>query len=120
MSSGLIDMEIFNRFLESVNGDISFLDEMLETYFNDSPRQIDEMKTALKAANNDDLTRAAHSLKANSAVFGAGELANICRELEVTARNGIVNAADVVARIERIEEVYQKVMDALKNIRAGM
>ena len=120
MTEALINLEIFNRFLESVNGDIDFLDEMLETFFKDSPRQIEDMHTALKASNYEDLMRAAHSLKANSAVFGAGVLSAQCKHLEGLAKSGAIDAQDAAQYINRIEEAYQLACLELKRIRAAM
>jgi HPt (histidine-containing phosphotransfer) domain-containing protein len=110
-----IDRQIFNGFIESINNDLDFLAEMILTYFNDSPRQIAEMRSALLAGHHQDLTRAAHSLKSNSAVFGATTLVSLCKTLEESGKAGVINS-DTGSQIDRIEMEYQQVQNTIRQI----
>ena len=104
-----IDREAFDRLLESFGGDADFLAEMLETYFVDSPRQLDAMEGALAAGDAEHLRRAAHSLKSNSATFGALAFSAQAREIEMLAKHGKVRDAEpkvasLVAEYPHVEE----------------
>jgi HPt (histidine-containing phosphotransfer) domain-containing protein len=115
MSATSINRITFDNFLEAVNHDLNFLAEMLQTYFNDSPDQLKEMQKALINGNAADLSRAAHSFKSNSAVFGADSLSSLCKVLEDSSKNGLI-PDDAARQIEQIEAEYQRVQEALKTI----
>ena len=79
---GAIDRAAFDALLDSVGGDREFLAELLQTFFEDSPRLLEEMEAALSGGKADEFRRAAHSLKSSSASLGALPLSRICKELE--------------------------------------
>jgi HPt (histidine-containing phosphotransfer) domain-containing protein len=111
----VIDWSVFNSLLESVGADEVFLAELIDTYFQDAPAQLTAMQQALIAGNPEDFRRAAHSLKSNSASFGAMEFAQMCKQLEDLGRRGdLQNAAGALAQV--IAE-YEKVRDALQSAR---
>jgi HPt (histidine-containing phosphotransfer) domain-containing protein len=113
--SKVIDQMILNTLLESVGGDETFLAELMETYLQDAPAQLASMEQALSSGNAEEFRRAAHSLKANSASFGAVELSQVCRQLEELGKSGrLESAAEQVARAE-IE--FEKVKQALLETR---
>ncbi len=108
----VIDREALARLLDSVGGDADFLAELLTAFFEDSPQQIDAMRAAVAAGNADDLRRAAHSLKSNSANFGAMTLSQQCKDLEAQAKAGVLDGA--AAHIAEIEAAYRQARGALE------
>ena len=113
--SKVIDRAVLDGLLESLGGDTEFLAELLEAFYDDSPRQLAAMQAALATGNAEDLRRAAHSLKSNSAEFGGMALSNLCRDLEAMSKAGTLDgAAELVAQAEA---EYEKVRVALEVVR---
>jgi two-component system, sensor histidine kinase and response regulator len=71
------------------------------------------MQRAVSGANTEELRRAAHSLKSNSATFGARALAGMCQELENQAKEGVLEGA--AERLVRVEAAFA---DAERQLRA--
>jgi len=115
--TGMIDRSVLNRLLESLGGDTDFLGELLGTYFDDSPRQIAAMQAAVSAGDAEGLRRAAHSLKSNSANFGALALSAECKELEMTGKAGVLEGA--ADKIVVVAADYEQVRAALAAIQKG-
>ncbi len=88
-----------------------FLDELVDTYLEDAPGQIAQMRDAAAVGAQADLVRPAHSLKSNSANMGAEALAGMCRALEASARDGV--ADDAAARVAAIEAEFAVVRGEL-------
>ncbi|HSR35184.1 MAG TPA: Hpt domain-containing protein, partial [Anaerolineae bacterium] len=74
-----------------------------------------EAKQALETARVDDLHRAAHSLKSNSATFGAMELSAVAQELEHMAKDGRLEGAGEL--IIQAEYQFVRAKAALEAVR---
>jgi HPt (histidine-containing phosphotransfer) domain-containing protein len=98
--------------LREMVGDDAFMVELIETFLTDAPKLLRDMETAV-ATNNAPLLRlSAHSLKANSADFGAKVLHKLCVELEGLGRDSeMVGTADLVAQVR---SEYSQVEKALQ------
>jgi HPt (histidine-containing phosphotransfer) domain-containing protein len=104
--SGLLDQAALDE-LRRLGGD-EFLAELVDTFLADAPGQL----AALHTVDSVEVRRAAHTLKSNGATFGAGQLSELCRELEEQARRGdLAGAPDLAARIEA---EYARVAQALR------
>jgi PAS domain S-box-containing protein len=86
------------------------LRDVIDSYLEDAPSQIAELKDAFDQGQRDDLQRIAHSLKSSSGIFGAQQMVDLCRALEIGAREGGIAGKDPVSGIA---EAYQKVRDVL-------
>lgn len=77
----------------------------------------DELRRELREGDHTALARTAHSLKSASANLGAKELAQVCAELEMHARQvelvGSDEFADADALMERFEAEFIRVQVAL-------
>ena len=72
------------------------------------------LQQALDGNDAELFRRSAHSLKSNSAAFGAVTLAELARELEMLGKEGrLAGAGDKVARAAA---EYQRVQQALKEL----
>lgn len=89
----ILDPSALQAMLEMVGGDTTFLAEMIDTYLADSPQLLADLGRAVEGGNADLLRRAAHSLKSNSAGFGAHTLAAIARQLEELGKQGGTDGA---------------------------
>ena len=79
-----LDSAALDVLLDATGGDPTFLAEMIDTYLTDSAELLATIDDALAVGRADDLRRAAHSFKSNSATFGAATLAETCRQIEAT------------------------------------
>lgn len=113
-----IDRAALATLLETTGDDPEFLAELIESFFDDAPAQLAAIREGAQGGDAEGLRRAAHSLKSNSATFGATELANLCRQLEGLGRDGDLDAVgDLVARTEA---EYGRVRPALLAARDAM
>jgi HPt (histidine-containing phosphotransfer) domain-containing protein len=80
----VIDQTTFDE-LKQMSG-LEFLNELIDTFLDDAPRMMQEMKSALEAKDADSFRRAAHSMKSNASTFGAVRLAELAQELESLGR----------------------------------
>ena len=110
-----IDPSALDRLLDMTGGDLEFLDELVDTYLEDTPVQLDAMRAAVAAGGIEELVRPAHSLKTNSANMGAESLADLCRALEAAARGGSV--PDAAERVAAIEAAFDSAREALLSMR---
>lgn len=88
-----IDIEVLNSLLDSVGGDREFLQELVDTFMEDSPEQFDALRRSLAEQDAEVFRRAAHSMKSNSASFGAMSLAALFKSLEDIGKSGDLSQA---------------------------
>ena len=80
-NNGPIDSATFAELQDTAGAD--FVKELVQTFLEEAPAMLQELRDALAAGNADAFRRAAHSLKSNSLTFGAGTLAALAREQEL-------------------------------------
>ncbi len=108
-----LDTTVLDELLASVEGDRSFVVELVEAYLSDSAGHVDAIEAAVAAGDPDALVRPAHTLKSSSATLGASRLAVTARELEVAARSGsLAGGADDAA--QRVRDEWSTTSDALR------
>jgi len=110
----VIDEKTFAE-LKQMSG-AEFINELIDTFLEDSPKLIEEMESALKVNNVDSFRRAAHSLKSNAATFGANELFALAKELEMLGKeNKLTETGD---RLKALQESYESVREELSELRS--
>jgi CheY-like chemotaxis protein len=85
--------------------------DVIQIYLADTPDLLRQLRQSIEAGDVATVYRAAHSLKSSSAIFGAQDLADVCREIETAARAGSLEGAAVKAA--EIETHYERVKPAL-------
>jgi HPt (histidine-containing phosphotransfer) domain-containing protein len=115
--SALLDPVALERLREMAGGDAAFLEEMFETFLADAPGMLAEMRQSLEQGDAATLRRAAHSLKSNSADFGAKVLSDLCREVEMLAKAGTLDG--VTEKLASIEAEWAQVRAALETLQRG-
>lgn len=75
-----IDRTVFSELQATAGAD--FVAELVDTFCEEAPPMIAELRAALAAGAAERFRRAAHSLKTNAQTFGALPLAAKARELE--------------------------------------
>ena len=110
----VIDKSTFDD-LKQMSG-AEFINELIDTFLEDAPKLLAEMKSALATGNVDSFRRASHSLKSNAATFGAGRLAELAKELEALGReNKLKETGD---RLTVLEEAVQSACDELRGLKS--
>jgi HPt (histidine-containing phosphotransfer) domain-containing protein len=107
-----VRLEAYAALVHDVGDDQAFVAEIVNDYLASSPRLIEAMREACRGNEPTELGRVAHQLKSSSAWLGADHLAELCAEIEVSARSGSI--ADVDERIEQVEAEARRVDDALR------
>ena len=113
MSDAAIDSATFAELQDTAGAD--FVKELVQTFFEEAPVMLSELREALDAGNADDFRRAAHSLKSNSLTFGASALAAMARELEL----GGLAAAPSAAALDALQGEYERAAAALAALSHG-
>ena len=81
MTATAIDPHTFDELQANAGAD--FVIELVDTFAEEAPTLLAELRAAQAAGSAERFRRAAHSLKSNSSTFGATRLAAMSRELEL-------------------------------------
>ena len=79
--TALIDTGVFAELQAATGAD--FVVELVDTFAEELPGMLGELRAALEVASADRFRRAAHSLKTNALSFGAQALGEQAKALEV-------------------------------------
>jgi HPt (histidine-containing phosphotransfer) domain-containing protein len=112
--STAIDHKTFSE-LQSTAG-AEFVAELVDTFLQEAPGMLAELRGAAAEGDAVRFRRAAHSLKSNSHTFGALALGALARELEMS---GIGDSTAVGARLDALEAECARAAAALKELRRG-
>ncbi len=105
---------IVREFVEELTeGDPEFKLQIIDAFLEDAPDLLEKMQHAAASGEPSNLRLAAHTLKSNSADFGAGALRDLCKNGESMGQKGILQGADelvsdIVIEYKRLETVLQK------------
>lgn len=95
MTGATIDPATFAELQATTGAD--FVVELVDTFAEEAPQMLAEMRSAQADAAAERFRRAAHSLKSNSNTFGAVRLAEMARALELGGLPASVAPVDDVA-----------------------
>ena len=89
----------------------TLLRRVVQSYLDDTPRQLAGLRTALRDNQPDTLRRIAHSLKSGSGNIGADALAKMCKDLEQLGQaNTTEGAPALLAGMEREFETVRRAL----------
>ncbi|HET6507507.1 MAG TPA: Hpt domain-containing protein [Baekduia sp.] len=97
--------------------DAHALREIIDEFLCAAPDCLAELRSAVASGDAEAAARAAHTLKANAATFGAVALADRCRAVEAQARSG-PGTADL-AQVDAIAAEWVHVDAGLRAVRPG-
>ncbi len=115
MNESVIDKTVYAE-LEHTAG-AEFVAELVDTFLEEAPGMLAELRSARAENHAERFRRAAHSLKSNSATFGASKLAALARELELKGLNA--DPVPDTAALAALDAEYARATTALKNLRNG-
>jgi HPt (histidine-containing phosphotransfer) domain-containing protein len=107
----IIDHSVFAELQATAGAD--FVVELVQTFFEEAPPMLAELRAAQAAGAAERFRRAAHSLKTNANTFGATALGAKARELEL---GGLPPDA---SGIDALQEQYDTAVAALKALSHG-
>jgi histidine phosphotransfer protein HptB len=110
-----IDLAVFRELQDTAGAD--FVTELVDTFFEEAPAMLAELRNARAAADAERFRRAAHSLKSNSNTFGATTLGKLARTLELKGLDADPARDD--AAIAAIDVAYRDAAEALKELTGG-
>ena len=113
MTDKPIDLAIYAE-LKATTGP-EFVVELVNTFLEEAPGMLAELRSARTDGDADRFRRAAHSLKSNANTFGATSLAARARELELKGLDA-EPARDQVA-LQELEAEHAAAAAALKALR---
>ena len=105
-----IDPIAFAELQASAGAD--FVRELIDTFLEEAPPMLAELREGLAGARAEPFRRAAHSLKSNASTFGAATLAAMARDLEL---QGL--AAATPAALAALAQQYAAAAAELKALR---
>jgi HPt (histidine-containing phosphotransfer) domain-containing protein len=110
MSSSVIDKATLDNLVAAT--DEEFVAELIETFLEDSPELIAQLKRSHSENDSPTFQRAAHTLKSNSASFGAMHLSELAKELEMMGKSSDLSQG--LEKITALEDEYALVETELK------
>ncbi|MGB7244072.1 MAG: Hpt domain-containing protein [Sulfitobacter sp.] len=114
MISNTIDTSVFKELAETTGAD--FVGELVAAFLDEAPVMIADLKDAVAQADQDRFRRAAHSIKSNASIFGAQNLSELARVMEVSAQPA---EATTPQQLDALETSFAKAAAALKELVDG-
>ena len=108
----IIDMKVFEDLKENMG--VDFIDEILDAYFEETPKLIETLQQTLEAGNFEGFTRAAHSIKSTSNSVGALQYGALARELEMAGKEKALD--NVSGRVEALVSGFAEVKGDLEEL----
>ncbi len=107
-----IDLPTFTDLRDTVGHE--FAKELVDTFLEEAPLMLGQLRAALSAGDVDSYRRAAHSLKSNCATFGAMAMAGMARDVELTGYAG--DSATDAAVLDALDAAYAGVAAQLTEL----
>ena len=115
MNDSVIDAATFAE-LQAAAGS-EFVAELVDTFLEEAPAMLADLREAQRSAQAERFRRAAHSLKSNCQTFGALELGEMARALELGGLNA--DPARDAAALDALEAAYARAASELKELSHG-
>jgi HPt (histidine-containing phosphotransfer) domain-containing protein len=101
--------------LHVATGDPAVVADLVDTFLREARALVAGLKTARQSGDAQEVRRVADTLKSNARTFGAAGLANLCQDLENTAKRQVMSEA--AGLVTNIEDEYARVASALATAR---
>lgn len=94
--------------------------EFIDMFFTDTPMVLQRLHDSVKAGDASATREAAHSLKGSSSNLGAEIMWEYCKELEMQAKDGLLdNAERLLAQIEAEYSVVKEILETERQASSG-
>jgi HPt (histidine-containing phosphotransfer) domain-containing protein len=115
MDESVIDRAVYAELRDTTGAE--FAAELLDTFIEEGPGMLAELRAARAEGNAERFRRAAHSLKTNGRTFGAVKLTALAREFELKGLDA--DPTRDVAGLAALEAEYARATAELKVLRNG-
>ena len=115
MNQTVIDSAVLRELQDTAGAD--FVAELADTFLEEAPPLLTELRSACEAGDADGFRRAAHTLKSNALTFGATTLGAAARALELAGLS--TEKAHDLAAITALQAAYEDAAQALKALSHG-
>lgn len=95
--------------------DIAFFIDLLETYLEDLPKNLAQLKTAVETNDGRNVQFYAHKLKGSILTLGIHSLSDLCFELETAGKENDQSKYNISEKIQRDGEILLKELAAIKD-----
>jgi two-component system, sensor histidine kinase and response regulator len=99
--------------LTNAGGDEDILQDVIQVFLEEAPKQVMKMKEALKNKNVKDAEREVHTLKGSASNIGADPLMKKALQAEMALKNGKLEEASFL--FLKVEVEFEKVRRFLSN-----
>ena len=106
-----LDQEAIAMLLEVIGGEEELLAELIQSFLEEAPALINNLREAQDKGDSAGVRLAAHTLKSSGNDFGASEFARLCQELEDLGQDGRLQETALL--IDQLEAEYNRVENAL-------
>ncbi|MCI0352503.1 MAG: Hpt domain-containing protein, partial [Acidobacteriales bacterium] len=113
----VLDPAALDNLRDTVGDDSSVLAELINTFLEDAPRLLTDLRSALDSGDAAGVRLNAHSLKSNGAEFGASQFAELCRQMEMLGKSNQLDGAG--ALLGPIEDEFRRVSATLESLMSG-
>lgn len=95
-----------------------FVVELIDTFLGSTQELVDALYKSASTGDTTIFTRSAHTLKSNSAIFGAKFLSGLCLELETAGKSA--ELASLLPKIDQLKVEYDQVCRELADLRKSL
>lgn len=88
--------------------------EVIDTFLNETPTQLQELRFAAAQGDWPEAQRLAHSIKSSAGIFGAGELAQCSKVVEEIAGQ---ESPAIAETMQRLDGAFERVRNYLMEFR---
>jgi len=107
------DREIFDKdgYIGRLAGDEGLAIEILKSFIDDMPGQIDRLRSAMEKGDTESVRRIAHTIKGAAGNTGAAAMEEIAKRIEEAAEAGDIGAASL--KIPEMEDGFSRLRERL-------
>ena len=113
MDESVIDRAVYAELRDTTGAE--FVAELVDTFIEEGPGMLAELRAARAEGNAERFRRAVHSLKSNGRTFGAVKLTALAREFELKGLDA--DPTRDVAGLAALEAEYARAAAELKALR---
>ena len=88
-----LDQAAIDNLLAMAGGDADFVDEMVDAFLADTPRELEGLRAAVAAGDVAAAVRPAHTIKGMALTLGATRVTELAASIEKRAREGSLDGA---------------------------
>jgi HPt (histidine-containing phosphotransfer) domain-containing protein len=115
----MVNTSAMNTYRDFLGEDFDdFLVSLIDSFLQNTPRAIEDLRMALQVADYTAFMRSAHTIKSNSRTLGADLMADLAQEIEMMGNQRQLDGAQ--EKIAAFEAEYGIVCGELGRIRAEL